>query len=205
MPDVLRRRFYIPTPNPTASQYDERMRWRRIVLWLVSICLLSIAAASLAQAPPMTARPALRECAKCKGKSPEPARYCMHCGIRLPAKRPQTLTPRLPDKTFCMACGKFAFGSHMACQTCGSSKVKTISYVIVDPKSIAAAQPKPCPHCRAPNRRMSGFCVQCGKSLSSKPAAVQSKRKGPIAYCPNCGKKGPGPICPECGTRLPGR
>jgi predicted nucleic acid-binding Zn ribbon protein len=65
-----------------------------------------------------------------------------------------------------------------------------------------------CPHCGAPLKPGSRFCVKCGKPAAldagERPAPAMPARLAPELYCPNCGQavRAGLKFCGRCGERL---
>lgn len=135
-----------------------------------------------------------KECPKCHGTTPKQGKYCMHCGRKLPESGGSTL---FPTKTFCLACGAFAFGAKGACDQCSSTNVRVVNYVLVDPK--AAAQVIKCRECGASMRRGAKYCPDCGAAAKQ----VRSNTQASSAKCAKCGaaRRSTSVFCPNCGVR----
>ena len=162
----------------------------------VSIVLASASVLSWGQSPMMNGTGDRNECPRCHRTTPKEGKYCMHCGRKIPVSTGAVF----PTKTFCLACGWFAFGVKGACEECSSGNVRVVNYVVVDPKVVL--QVVKCQTCSGIVRKGARYCPACGATVTSK----STKTRNANSYadtCPKCraGLSKTSIYCPGCGAR----
>lgn len=168
---------------------------RRLRSSIVIVAIAVLASVTFGQAVSIKDPLQTNECPACHGTTPKQGKYCMHCGRKLPARTGATV---FPTKTFCLACGAFAFGARGACDQCGSTSVRVVNYVVVDGK--AASNVVKCRQCGTAMRKGAKYCPDCGTRASAVP---RTKKQVIAAKCTNCGTalRTESVFCPNCGLQ----
>jgi hypothetical protein len=111
-----------------------------------------------------TTGPGVRSrCPKCSTPLPDPAAYCVACGLQV--------------RDICWDCGQALETGWRFCPECGGDAT--------EPGVI------PCPSCREPVGRDQGYCVHCG--AAARPTCDECDRVLRRAWrnCPDCGAPAP--------------